>query len=193
MSCIPKYKTKRLLLKEVMMIDASSYKKHFVDYDVIRNLSYIVPWPYPEDGVKDFLKNIMLPNQGKNRWSWGIFMQNNPKELIGCIDLWKEGKPEHRGFWLGKEFWNKGIMTEAVYPVVDFAFTEIGFEYLIFANAVGNTRSRKIKEKTGCELIGTQSAKFVDPKLTEQELWKLTQQKWGEHKKRFPVEYTIIK
>jgi len=102
MTTIPKYETKRLILKAVTLSDATSYTKHFVDYEVIRYLANTVPWPYPKNGVEDYLKKMVLPDLGKGKWTWGIFMKNEPNELIGCVDLWKEGKPENRGFWLGK-------------------------------------------------------------------------------------------
>ncbi|MBN1117298.1 MAG: GNAT family N-acetyltransferase [Bacteroidales bacterium] len=190
---IPEYRTERLILRGVTLADAPSYTEHFVDYDVIRYLSQLVPWPYPEHGVEEYLKNSVLPNQGNGQWTWGIFVQNEPSKLIGCIDLWKEGKPENRGFWLGKKYWNKGIMTESVFPVLDFAFYNIGFEYLIFANAVGNIASRKIKEKTGCELFDVKPAKFVDPAFTQHELWKLTIENWEKHTQLNPSVYVEVK
>lgn len=189
---IPEYLTQRLTLKGVTLEDVPAYTKHFVDYEVIRKLSRTAPWPYPENGVQEYLSHVILPQQGTTRWTWGIFLQSQPKELIGCVDLWKPGTPEHRGFWLGKKYWNKGIMTEAVYPVIDLAFGSLGFENLIFSNALGNTASRKIKEKTGCELVEIGPAKFVDTKYTQQEIWKLTRENWDQHKLSNPPKYKEI-
>jgi RimJ/RimL family protein N-acetyltransferase len=119
--------------------DASSYEKHFVDYRVIRTMSAAVPWPYPNDGVQDYLRNFVVPIQGKDRWIWGIAEKDTPNEVIGSVDLWREGKPESRGFWLGYHYWGRGYMTEAVEPVMNYAFDRLGFEKLIFTN--GLTRS----------------------------------------------------
>lgn len=175
---LPTLKTQRLLLHPISLDYCSDYAKYFVDYEVIRHLSSAVPWPYPTDGVSDFLRAVILPPQGKDRWTWGLFLQDNPNELIGCIDLWKKGCPENRGFWLGRPFWGKGLMTEAVARVTDFAFNELGFDRLIFSNALGNMRSRRIKEKTGARFLGTRPAKFVDPAITEAETWELTKGDW---------------
>ena len=122
----------------------------------------------------------------------GDFFANNPEELIGCVDLWKKGNPENRGFWLGKRYWNKGIMTESVYPVIDFAFYSIGLEHLIFSNAVGNIASRKIKEKTGCKLYDIKPARFVDPTYKQQELWRLSLKNWEEHRMSNPSKYIEV-
>ena len=69
-------------------------------------------------------------------------------------------------------------MTEAVEPLMDYAFDHLGFDTLIFSNALGNTKSRRIKEKTGARLIGTRPAKFVSQDYTEAETWELTKEDW---------------
>ena len=179
----PKLLTNRLILKAVTEKDATSYEKYFVDYEVIRHLAEGVPWPYPKGGVLTHLNENVLPKQGKNKWVWGIFLKENPEELIGVVDLWRPGIPEHRGFWLGRKFWGIGIMTEAVELVNEFAFEKLGFETLIFSNAIGNIGSRRIKEKTGAVLLRVEPCSFVDPKYTEQEIWELTKEAWLKNKK----------
>ncbi len=177
---VPTIETERLLLRMPELNDSKSYQKNFADYEVIRYLSHLVPWPYPENGVYEFLKNVILPPQGRERWTWAIFEKDHPDEVIGVVDLWKNGCPEHRGFWLAKKHWGKGFMTEAVEPVSQFAFETLNFEKLVFANAVGNLRSRRIKEKTGARLIGVEPAQFVDPQFTEHEIWELSRETWNQ-------------
>ncbi len=175
---VPEFSTARLKLRPIQLEDIPSYERHFIDYEVVCQLSQQVPWPYPEDGVRQFLNAVIFPEQGVNRWTWGIFLLTRPHELIGSIDLWRQGRPDHRGFWLGKKFWGQGIMTEAVAPIHDYAFETLGFDKLILSNAVGNVRSRRVKEKSGARFIGTAPAKFVDPALLEQELWELSADAW---------------
>lgn len=172
------FTTTRLHLRPVTEADIPAYQQHFVDYEVIRNLSSAVPWPYPENGVHDYVTNVLIPKQGHDYWSWGIFLKEVPNELIGIINLWRDGKPENRAFWLGRKFWGKGYMTEAVEPVIDFAFNHAGFEKLIFSNAVGNPRSGRIKHKTGARFLYCEPAKFVDPAFTEHEVYELTHANW---------------
>jgi hypothetical protein len=45
---------------------------------------------------------------------------------------------------------------------------------LVFANAAGNERSRRIKEKTGARQLRAEPAKFVNPLYTEREIWEIT-------------------
>jgi ribosomal-protein-alanine N-acetyltransferase len=177
----PVFQTSRLILRPPTLFDAPSYEKYFVNYEVIRHLSSAIPWPYPPDGIHDFLQNVVIPHLGKDRWAWGLFLRSTPNTLIGMIDLWKEGRPEHRGFWLGQEFWGEGLMTEAVDPIHEFVFRDLGWKELLFSTAGGNISSRRIKEKTGAEYIGTVPGSFVDPKYTQQEQWRLRKEDWEHH------------
>lgn len=172
----PSFETKRLLLKPISIDDAPSYQKYFADYDVIKTLGAFVPWPYPEDGAINFIRRILL-NQNISKWTWGIFLKENPSELIGCVDLFR-GEKENRGFWLAKKYWQKGIMWEALIPITDYAFNALGFDSLLLNNAVGNIASHKIKEKSGAQLLEIHEAKFVDPQYTHCEIWKLTKNDW---------------
>ena len=183
MSSLPVFHTPRLILKAIAETDTPAYEKHFVDYEVIRQLADAVPWPYPEGGIIEFIKGTILPNQGQDKWDWGIFLAANSSELIGGIGLRREGKPGHRGFWLGRAFWGRGYMTEAVEPIIDYAFTELGFERLLFDNALGNIKSRRVKEKTGCRFLRVEPARFVDPAYREREFWELSREDWRAHKK----------
>jgi RimJ/RimL family protein N-acetyltransferase len=40
-------------------------------------------------------------------------------------------------------------MTEAVFPIIDYAFDILGFERLFSSHALGDEKSRRVKEKTG--------------------------------------------
>jgi [ribosomal protein S5]-alanine N-acetyltransferase len=184
MAKLPVFTTERLILREVTEADVPAYEENFVDYEVISQLAAAVPWPYPEGGVLNFIRHHIIPRQGNDRWVWGILLKEQPSEIIGVVDLWRTGTPENRGFWLGRKYWGKGIMTEAVFPITDYAFDVLGFETLFFSNALGNEKSRRVKEKIGARLLRTEPAKFVNPSYTKREIWELTRDQWREF--RFP-------
>ena len=179
---LPIFETKRLFLKEVQLSDAKNYQKHFAHWDIIQYMGPSVPYPYPKGGARDFLKNQILPYQGKELWMWGIFLKKCEKELIGCVHLRKKGNPGNRGFWLAKEYQGKGLMTEAVQPILDYGFNTLGFCKLILAHAVQNKASRRIKEKTGGRFIEIRAQKFANPDFHTAEIWELTKQDWFSQK-----------
>lgn len=69
-----------------------------------------------------------------------------------------------------------------MYSSNDYTFNQLGFEKLIFSNAVGNHRSRRVKEKTGARFLYTKPKKFVSPGYSEHEVWELTKEEWERHK-----------
>ncbi|MCB0334676.1 MAG: GNAT family N-acetyltransferase [Bdellovibrionales bacterium] len=178
MNRIPTFRTERLLLRPVEESDAVEYERHFVDYEVIRHLAAPIPWPYPKSGSIDFIRSEVLPHQGLTKWFWAINLKEQPDKLIGMIELLREASPTNRGFWLGKAHWGKGYMTEALEPITDFAFGPLGFERLVFGNAVGNNRSRRIKEKTGAIFVKKVPAQYMDPTFTHKEIFELTKEAW---------------
>lgn len=184
---LPTFVTERLILRAVTEADASSYERHFVDYDVISQLAAGVPWPYPQGGVLSWIQTHILPNQGHHLWVWGLFLKEAPTVLIGCIELLRVGKPDNRGFWLGQPYWGQGLMTEAIVPITNYAFDHLGFTILVFANAVGNTRSRRVKEKTGARFVRTEPAQFVNAACREREIWELTRDDWSAFKARHNI------
>jgi RimJ/RimL family protein N-acetyltransferase len=177
--------TARLLLRDVLFVDVAAYRKNFVDYDVVSELNAAIPWPYPADGIPAFLEKLR-PEQGQNRWVWALYLKTDLADPVGSVDLSRGGKSEHRGFWLAKKHWGQGLMTEATDAVTDYAFDILGFETMILSNALGNTRSRRIKQKAGAILLRTEPAQFVNPDYTQREVWELTKHAWRGRKTTTP-------
>lgn len=61
-------------------------------------------------------------------------------------------------------------MTEAAEFNVDYAPHSLDFESLTFTIAVGNYRSRRIKEMTEIKLVEVKPASFVDRHYTDYEI-----------------------
>jgi RimJ/RimL family protein N-acetyltransferase len=170
--------TPRLILRGVTEDDAPAIQARFNDYAVIAELARRVPWPYPKDGAATFIREHVLPKQGNDHWIWGIVLKAGPPGVIGVVDLWRSDTTENRGFWLAREFWGRGYMTEATDAVTDYAFDVLGFETLVLSNALGNLRSRRVKEKAGAVLVRLEPAEFVNPAYKQREVWALTKQAW---------------
>lgn len=67
-------------------------------------------------------------------------------------------KPEHKkaevGFWLFPEYWNKGIVSEALKAVIDYCRTEKGIHRLEAFVEEGNEASSRVLDKAGFEYEG---------------------------------------
>lgn len=177
-------RTDRLILRALEESDLPDIQRNFEDWSTVRYLTATIPWPYPQNGSKHWYTTIVMPNQGVSHWSWAICLKESPKQLIGVIELFREATPSNRGFWLDSAFRGHGYMEEAANVVNEYAFTSLNFHKLLFDNALGNTASRRIKEKTGATCTGIGPAKFVDPTITKMEHWELTKEDWEAHKSR---------
>lgn len=53
------------------------------------------------------------------------------------------------GYWLGKPYWNRGIVTHAVKAITDYAFRELGFVRITAHVFEFNPTSARVLEKAG--------------------------------------------
>lgn len=105
--------------------------------------------------------------------------------MIGIISLYPHRDESNRGFWLGKEYHNQGLMTEAVAAVTDFAFYELGMPFLRLNNAEPNTASHRLKEKAGAKIVSIEpDVAYVGGKFNEVN-WLLTREDWEAHRDLF--------
>ena len=72
------------------------------------------------------------------------------EKIAGHIICWKEGKYEQRiGYWIGKEFWRRGIASAAVAEMLLL----IKIRPLFAEVANHNTASKRVLEKNGFERL----------------------------------------
>jgi [ribosomal protein S5]-alanine N-acetyltransferase len=171
--------TPRLILRPLRLEDAARVQELFPHWEVVRFLNAIVPWPYPEDGVLAYYRDVALPAIARGEeWYWTLRLKEAPEELIGAIHL-RRGESNNRGFWLGLPWQGRGLMTEAVEAINNYWFDVLGFSVLRAPKAVGNVASRRISEKTGMRMVGTEMKDYVCGQLPS-EIWEITAAEWRE-------------
>lgn len=88
---------------------------------------------------------------------YAVCFKDDPK-LIGCIGLYigkesgvKDVKDDEGeiGYWLGVDFWGRGIIPEAVRRLQKHAFEDLGLKDLWGRHFVFNTQSGRVLEKCG--------------------------------------------
>lgn len=177
--------TSRLVLRPLSPEDAPAIQKHFPHWEIVQYLTKEVPWPYPDDGAKQFIENVVLPRVEKGEdWIWGIVVKEAGDDApVGVIHIRKASKEGNRGFWLAREYHGRGYMTEAVTAVNDYVFDVLGFEKLVIKNAKQNAGSRRVKEKTGAVLVRVDTDCNYHGGFGESEVWELTRESWQKVKK----------
>jgi len=120
-----------------------------VNYPEIVN-TLTLEYPYTEEYWQGFIK---INSEDNGDYHWMIDVNN---KVIGVVSLMSKDKNCHKhigkfGYWLGKNYWNQGMMSEAVGLVVKYAFEELNLMKLKIDCLYDNIGSRKIAEKNGFE------------------------------------------
>jgi [ribosomal protein S5]-alanine N-acetyltransferase len=176
----PTIRTSRLVLRPLALSDAPAIQRHFNNWNIIRRLASVVPWPYPDDGAVTFItQQLEKIAAGEEIYQWVLVLQDGDDEAIGNINF-RPGSDDpkgNRGFWLAEPWWNRGLMTEAISSVNDFAFETLGIESFHVCNAASNAASRRVKQKTGAEFVGNIELAHHDGQ-TKAERWRVTRESW---------------
>ncbi len=141
--------TKRLILRRWEDSDADDLYLYASDPDV----GPIAGWPAHKniDESRDVIRNVF---NGKE--AYAVCLKEDGK-AIGAIELKLKGHTDmtdrddecEMGYWVGKPFWGQGIIPEAVREMLRRAFEELGMQKVWIGYYEGNTRSRRVQEKTG--------------------------------------------
>ena len=177
----PILETKRLLLRPLELADAEQAQQLFPQWEIVQFMNARVPWPYPEDGVLTYYRDVALPAiERGDEWQWTLQLKHSPEQLIGAISLHK-GEWDNRGFWLGVPWHGQGLMTEAVMAVNDYWFDVLAFDVLRAPKAIANAASRRISEKTGMRVSITEERDYVSGRHLS-EIWEITVAEWRERR-----------
>lgn len=180
----PVLETPRLLLRPLELADAEQVQRLFPQWEVVRYLASIVPWPFPADGALTHIRDAALPAMARgDEWHWTLRLKSAPHELIGRIHL-ARGESNNRGFWLAPPWQGQGLMTEAVVAANDYWFDVLGFPVLRSPKASLNAGSRRISEKTGMRLVEIFEKDYVSGRFPS-EMWEITAEEWHAIRPRF--------
>jgi len=182
----PTLETPRLILRPLELADAEQAQPLFAQWEIVRLLSDVVPWPFPERGVELYYREVALPAMARNQqWHWTIRTKENPQQLIGAISLMADTPDHNRGFWIGLPYQRRGYATEACIAATNFWFDTLDFPTLIVPKAAANHASRRISEQTGMTLLRTETHDFVSgPQPAD--IWLQTAQQWHTHRTTNP-------
>ena len=161
--------------------DAPQIQELFPQWEVVRHLAKIVPWPYPADGARTFLETRALPAMEHGEaWHWSLRLKSKPEQLIGSIGLMTSGDM-NRGFWIAPQWQRQGLMTEAAKAVTDYWFDVLRFPVLRTNKAVDNTGSSRISRNQGMRIVAIEERDFVCGRLPA-EICEITAEEWCAHR-----------
>lgn len=142
--------TPRLILREWRLSDLDD----FYEYASVDGVGQMAGWK-PHENKEKSLEILKRFIEGKHVFA--IEYKENHK-AIGSLGIEKYGsedklteftnyKGRELGYVLSKDYWNKGIMTEAVKTIIDYLFNELDFDFLLCGHFDFNNQSRRVQEK----------------------------------------------
>ena len=143
---------KRCTIREYRLDDAESLAKHANNRRVWLALRDLFPHPYAIENAHEFLRQATTE---KPTTKFCIDLEGATAGGIGI----RLGEDVHRhvgqlGYWLGEEFWGRGIMTEAVSEFVNYCFKKFPLHRIYAEAYANNLASARVLEKAGFVLEG---------------------------------------
>ncbi|MEN8613981.1 GNAT family N-acetyltransferase [Dehalogenimonas sp. THU2] len=150
----PTLQTERLTLRPFNLQDAGEVTRMCGDDSVARFIPAI-PHPYPPKAAAEWIST----HKGKFDDGKEIIFAITDKaddKLMGAVGLILT--PEHLraeiGYWLGREYRGKDVMTEAARAVLEYAFNKLDIESVTAHHLRPNTASGKVMQKLGMKYEG---------------------------------------
>lgn len=141
-----------------------------------------IPHPY-EDGVAGkWIVDQQASFEADKTIDFAIILRDGG-ELVGSVGLkgiHKEWKSAEVGYWIGKEYWNKGYATEAARAVVGYGFEVMDLNRVHAHHMMRNPASGKVMAKLGMTQEGVSRQCLL--KWGEYEdvgLWAVLKCEWG--------------
>jgi RimJ/RimL family protein N-acetyltransferase len=151
---MPTIKTKKFILRPLKMSDKESLAKH-VNYRAIARNLLVIPYPYKLKDAKFWISKVLKYNKMKKPTDiiFGIEINGNVVGSIGIHRIKEKHKAEI-GYWLGKEYWGKGIMSEAVKIISEYCFNKLKLRRIVAKVFLFNEPSKRVLEKNGFKMEG---------------------------------------
>jgi [ribosomal protein S5]-alanine N-acetyltransferase len=149
-----KLETVRLILQFFKKEDASRIAELANDKELADILG--LPHPYELKYAKDWI--AIQPEQIKNGDEYPLTITlKESNEIIGTITIRidKSNNKGELGYWIGKDYWGKGIALEAVNKIIDFGFNHLKLNKIWASAITRNIASKKVLEKAGLQKEGT--------------------------------------
>ena len=157
--------------------DASSLVKHANSPNIARNLRDGFPYPYT---LQEAHKWLQMVGENTDDIILAIVVNEEAAGGIGLHGL----KDVYRynseiGYWLSELYWGKGIMSDAVGAMVEFAFTETRWLRLFASIYENNPSSMRVLEKNGFHKEAIHKrAVMKEGKLLDEHLYALLKEDW---------------
>ena len=146
--------TDRLILRRYKIEDADAmYKNWASDSEVTKFLTW-----QSVDVSRSIIEDWLKEYSDEKYYQWAIVLKDNGNEPIGDISVVHMNEDismVHIGYCLGRAWWRRGIMSEALKAVTDFMFDTVEVNRVESRHDPMNPNSGKVMQKCGMKYEGT--------------------------------------
>ena len=143
------------ILRPWQRSDAESIAAAATDRKIAANLRNVFPTPYTLADAEWFVDDC-VSKEGGRQITRGILIGGRAAGSIGVFvkdDVYE--KSAELGYWLAREHWGQGVMTEAVRQICREAFDRFDILRIFAEPFADNSGSRRVLEKAGFTCEGT--------------------------------------
>ena len=152
---MPDLTTPRLLLRRLAMRDAADIYHYSRDTEVARHVLWEAHRSIGDS--RAYLRYMLRRYRNHEPASWGIeYTQTG--EIIGTIGfMWiqSDNSAAEVGYSLSRDYWNRGLMTEALKAVIAHGFGSMNLNRIEAQHETTNPASGAVMRKCGMTKEGT--------------------------------------
>ena len=143
--------TNRLIIKHPEPVDVEALVALVNNWEVVKWLAN-VPYPYKYSHGINYVEKSKQNLEMGSQYNCLIFLQDY---LVGCVGLDLQDNDIYElGYWLGGEYWDQGIATEASRAMLSFGFNELKQTRIEACYLDGNDASARVLKKLGFVNLG---------------------------------------
>lgn len=146
----------RLILRKTQLEDAQAIFDNWAsDPDVTKYLTW--PTHTSVDVTKQVAESWVKGYDQENFYLWMIELKENGQPIgsISVVNMDDRVEKAEIGYCIGRNWWHKGIMTEALRAVMDFLFDDVGVNRIEARHDPRNPHSGGVMRKCGLKYEGT--------------------------------------
>ena len=151
--------TPRLILRMAEIADAEPMFRNWAsDSGVTKFLT----WPTYQsvDDAYGILNLWIRDYDNPSFYQWMIVLKEHTEPIgsISVVQLRDDIAQAEIGYCIGRQWWHKGIMTEALMAIIQFLFTEVGVNRIEAKHDTNNPHSGGVMKKCGMKYEGISRA-----------------------------------
>lgn len=136
------------------MSDAMDLAAVLSDPAILNNLRDGLPYPYTEKDAEDYITAMLCADKSAV-FAYAICLEDR---AVGSIGAFRQSNIHFRtaelGYYLAREYWGRGIVTEAVRQLCERVFAQTDILRIYAEPFSDNVGSRRVLEKAGFQLEG---------------------------------------